>query len=764
MTAAFVFGTVAKVTLVFVVGWGFAGLLRSRAASLRHLVWTATVVAAVAIAPMSRLLPSVKVPLPAAALQEGAAGAAVVSDAAPQAAVSAPDALPTTEGAMTAPLTPAAEVTAPQATQISSPASTLFLLWLIGVATVLGWYGLGHLGIAALVRRAAPVIGGPWPRVLHGASARGGVASRIRLLRSRAVGSPVLWGIRRPVILLPADAERWPEERAWVVLEHELAHARRFDGAVQLAAMVTCALYWFHPLAWLATRRLKNESERACDDAVLALGASGSEYATHLLEVARGAHHLRIGGSAVIGMARPSHLEGRLLAVLDERRERHSGAWMRAIVGGSLMAIVVPLAAANPSRSEVPPTPRLPQLAAITALPPLSVVPPAAHDTVFDRSVDTRPGETLTLDLDSGGRVEIRGWDEPRVTIRVRLGGRDWRDTDVEVSRVSDGVRVAARQTGGHRSSSTAHVFEIRVPHRFNVRLESAGGAVSISDVHGTFTGQTGGGDLAIDRTSGRVDLRTGGGEIRVTDSDLDGAVGTGGGQVVLSGVSRGLTATSGSGPVISGVSGATGSSGTVTGAGESHGVIRQTTVSGNEITQTLSTDGGPVVVTKAGGRIILDDAPNGATIRTGGGDIRVAQAGGPIEAHTGGGDIVLGRIAGSVRATSGAGHVQVRIEGTGEDQRPVSVVTVGDVVLDLPEGLLMEFDLESAYTQNFERATRIESDWELRREETDRWDDSRGTPRRYVRATGTVGDASGGPVSLIHVRTVNGDITIRHH
>jgi len=79
--------------------------------------------------------------------------------------------------------------------------------------------------------------------------------------------------------------------------------------------------------------------------------------------------------------------------------------------------------------------------------------------------------------------------------------------------------------------------------------------------------------------------------------------------------------------------------------------------------------------------------------------------------------------------------------------------------VIEFPAGLEARFELDTAYTERFGRRTRIQSDWPLEREETTRWDGREGTPRKYVRATGEVGDGSGG---LITVRVVNGDITIR--
>ena len=65
------------------------------------------------------------------------------------------------------------------------------------------------------------------------------------------------------------------------------------DWLIQTIAYIVCALYWFHPLVWFGLRRLRSESELACDDDVLSLGIRGSDYARHLVEIARGVTQTR---------------------------------------------------------------------------------------------------------------------------------------------------------------------------------------------------------------------------------------------------------------------------------------------------------------------------------------------------------------------------------------------------------------------------------------------------------------------------------------
>jgi TonB family protein len=145
--------------------------------------------------------------------------------------------------------------------------------------------------------------------------------------------------------VLPADAVQWSDDRRRAVLAHELAHVRRGDWVVHVVAAVVCAAYWFHPLFWLAYRRLRDESEHACDDIVVNLGVDAQDYAVHLLQIVRAARNGERRWRSALAMARPSQLEQRFAALLATSRNRRPvtarGAAAIALVTS---AFVVPLA------------------------------------------------------------------------------------------------------------------------------------------------------------------------------------------------------------------------------------------------------------------------------------------------------------------------------------------------------------------------------------------------------------------------------------
>ena len=149
---------------------------------------------------------------------------------------------------------------------------------------------------------------------------------------------PMVWGIFRPVILLPIGADNWQTERLRAVLFHELAHIKRQDWGMQMIAQVVCAVYWFNPLVWLAARWMRIEAEQACDDQVLNAGYQPADYAQHLLDVVRDVKIVSFASRAAVAMVRPSKIEGRLRTVLTQNLNRHPIT--KATVGVGLLILI----------------------------------------------------------------------------------------------------------------------------------------------------------------------------------------------------------------------------------------------------------------------------------------------------------------------------------------------------------------------------------------------------------------------------------------
>jgi len=226
---------------------------------------------------------------------------------------------------------------------------TLTFLWAIGTLFLLTRLIAGMATVRRVVRRARPLESAEWTVPLWEVADRLDLAHAPRLLNSDDVAMPFACGLLHPAVVLPAGAERWSDERRRAVLFHELAHVRRRDLFGHTLGRIACALYWFHPLVWAAARRLRSESERACDDLVLTSGTRASDYAHHLLELVTGARNASAPATA-LAMARRKEFEGRMLAILDpEQRRGAPGRLQAAALIACLAALTLSVSAMAPA-------------------------------------------------------------------------------------------------------------------------------------------------------------------------------------------------------------------------------------------------------------------------------------------------------------------------------------------------------------------------------------------------------------------------------
>jgi beta-lactamase regulating signal transducer with metallopeptidase domain len=317
-----------KISLIVLCGLAAAMLLRRRSAALRHWVLAAAILCAGATPLLEPIVPALHVPLH-----------------------------PSLFGRTVEPLTLVVPVHVTQATEdlTAAPDSgfvrrltaqrILGWVWLAGAAISLSVLAVGLARLARLAARSRAIVSGPWTDIAARIARDYGIRRPVRLLQSEHPSLLVTWGLRQPKIILPRAAHDWPEDRVRIVLGHELAHIRRGDWLMHMAAALLRSVYWFNPLVWIACRQLRLESEQACDDAVLGLGVEGPEYATHLLEVARVFRQSRITVFPAPAMARPSSLERRVRAMLNTQSVRTPLTRAAGVVIAlALAAITIPLA------------------------------------------------------------------------------------------------------------------------------------------------------------------------------------------------------------------------------------------------------------------------------------------------------------------------------------------------------------------------------------------------------------------------------------
>jgi beta-lactamase regulating signal transducer with metallopeptidase domain/HEAT repeat protein len=346
---------VMKATVLLVAGAAVAAALRRAPAGARHLVWLATLAGVLVLPAMLRVAPVRLAVLPrlpqAAAMPEPAPAVAAAVAAVREARV------PRVEAAGSPMLPPAGDWPRPSLRQ------ALVAAWMAVAALLLARLAAAALAVRRIVRAARPLEDAGWSTVLCETADRLGLAELPALVRSDRVEMPFAAGVWRGTVVLPASADGWTDERRRLVLFHELAHMRRRDLIGHTLGRLACAAYWFHPLVWVAARRLRAESERACDDLVLACGTRPSEYAGHLLDIVAAVRHPGAPATAV-AMARRKEFEGRMLAILDPLAARGTLGRARSAallfgVGALFLAVaaLAPSPAAATAAVQAPPPP-----------------------------------------------------------------------------------------------------------------------------------------------------------------------------------------------------------------------------------------------------------------------------------------------------------------------------------------------------------------------------------------------------------------------
>lgn len=351
----------------------------------------------------------------------------------------------------------------------------------------------------------------------------------------------------------------------------------------------------------------------------------------------------------------------------------------------------------------------------------------------IERQFNAGMGKKLDVNLDTGGSINITGWDREVVEVSALLGGRDGANTEVTFNETAAGVEIRSRYTGSRKNYSTDLHFDIKVPRRFDAKLESMGGGIKIDNVEGEIRGQTMGGELDLSNLKGRLNLTTMGGEITLKQSQVDGRVETMGGKVLVEDVVGDVKGSSMGGSVI----------------------YRNVTNSSGVST------GDEVRISSMGGDINVDDAPSGANVTTMGGDISIRSASKHVKAKTMGGDILIRAVDGWVRATTMGGDVDVRMVGNpGDERRDVEITSMsGDITLTIPEGLSMDVYIELARTKNKDDIYKITSDFALQQRQTDEWvSEHHGTPRKYTYGTAQI---AGGKNKIV-IKTINGNVRLK--
>jgi TonB family protein len=329
LAVAFLMVSTIKTTVLLSASWMAVSAVRHRSATFRHVVWAAGILGSLTLPLFTLLLPTWHTTTLGSAA--GLWGPAQTIAAQPSSRT-----------------LPAMIVNAVAASPMFGEWAVLVLLvWGAGFLFVTVRLAVALARLRWLCAHSRPLSEDGWLRAAGEYSKSLQLGRPVRLLQcGDPVAMPLTWGLFRPLILLPSAAAEWPEDRRRIVLCHELAHIVRQDWFLQICAELTLGFYWFHPLAWMAAGRLRQESEHACDDFVLNSGVDPFDYARQLLDLARTLQNSSRAAYAALAIARPSNLERRFAAMLNPHTNRRRLSRVaRLLTAFSALCLLLPLAA-----------------------------------------------------------------------------------------------------------------------------------------------------------------------------------------------------------------------------------------------------------------------------------------------------------------------------------------------------------------------------------------------------------------------------------
>lgn len=217
-----------------------------------------------------------------------------------------------------------------------SPIMIPAIIWLAGIAAFTIYRVICYISFKRLVTRWQSEIKDEMIlNEFRAAKDFAGVKRDIKIIRCKAVSTPMVFGLIKPVILMP-DIEFSKSELA-IVLKHELVHLRRNDILYKLIITIACTVYWFNPLMYVMMRAANRDLELACDAEVVR--HKDGEYRRRYCEAIMRLVHNRRGASTVLStcfiFSKKTVME-RFKYIIDEKIKRN-GVIMFCVVAFSVV-------------------------------------------------------------------------------------------------------------------------------------------------------------------------------------------------------------------------------------------------------------------------------------------------------------------------------------------------------------------------------------------------------------------------------------------
>jgi DUF4097 and DUF4098 domain-containing protein YvlB len=340
-------------------------------------------------------------------------------------------------------------------------------------------------------------------------------------------------------------------------------------------------------------------------------------------------------------------------------------------------------------------------------------------------SVSVKPGTAERLDCQVRLRAHTsdaaqarRYFEAYELTLRPLEGG---------------GAYLSARTPRERRGSVQAGAeFQITIPVRFNVDVETKGGGIDVERLDGELTAVTAGGNIRTGDVAGATRVETAGGGIHLGNIGSRLEARTAGGGIRIGNVNGDATLETSGGEII---------------AGQIAGALAAQTAGGDVVLRGAT---GSIAARTSGGQIQIGASDGPVLAQTAGGSIRLLGSRGRMDVKTAGGSIDLWQIRSAVEAATAAGRILAQIDPADKTFAPCEFQNAaGDVLVYVPPDLALTVDAAIDVAAGYD----IITDFPL---QIQREKDS--FVQRTLRGRG---DLNGGG-EVLRIRTVSGNIEIR--
>jgi beta-lactamase regulating signal transducer with metallopeptidase domain len=308
-------------------------------------------------------------------------------------------------------------------------------VWIIAAVMLAVAWAIARWRLVSSALDAASAASPREQAALAAARRRLDLRASVEVRRSTICEAPAVVRIIRPVIVLPhGGCDALDEAELESLLRHECAHVARRDNLAGVVESAIVAVFWFHPLVWIAQRAIATAREEACDEAAATTADAMETYVSALSKICNAVVASRLAGVSCMASG---HLKERLNHIMNYELLRQRALSHRFVVTFTAAAIL-----------------------AVTAVSGIDATASEAKDAAFSLAFAVRPGD-LPDRIEFTGRVfeTATGLLLTRPNVMFPRGGT----ARIATTAANRDVQIDIRDTGA-KVTATLRVLEDGVP------------------------------------------------------------------------------------------------------------------------------------------------------------------------------------------------------------------------------------------------------------------------------------------------------------